>query len=130
MGKIRVEFALGKRGGCLQGCQHAAESSFPPVPRRAVHLARSRAVSLLEATDTRPLEGGASFSLGNRLARVAWGLAWLVLCRFTPPPLHAWHWWAVRGTPLASHSIGYMLIEVKPGIVLTSLSSTRPVVRS
>jgi len=47
-------------------------------------------VSLLDAADTLPLEGGASFSLGNRLARVAWGLAWLVLCRFTPPPLHAW----------------------------------------
>lgn len=47
-------------------------------------------MSLLDAADTRPLEGGASFSIRNRLARVAWGLAWLVLCRFTPPPLHAW----------------------------------------
>lgn len=47
-------------------------------------------MSLLDASKTRPLEGGASFSLGNRLARVVWGLAWLVLCRFTPPPLHAW----------------------------------------
>lgn len=44
----------------------------------------------LDASATRPLEGGASFSLGNRLLRVVWGLAWLVLCRFTPPPLHAW----------------------------------------
>ena len=44
----------------------------------------------LDAHATRPLEGGASFSLGNRLARVVWGLAWLLLARFTPPPLHAW----------------------------------------
>jgi putative colanic acid biosynthesis acetyltransferase WcaF len=44
----------------------------------------------LDAARTRPLEGGASFSLGNRLARVAWGLAWLLLARWTPPPLHAW----------------------------------------
>jgi putative colanic acid biosynthesis acetyltransferase WcaF len=44
----------------------------------------------LDARETRPLEGGASFSLGNRLARVAWMAAWLVLCRFTPPPLHPW----------------------------------------
>lgn len=44
----------------------------------------------LDARLTRPLEGGASFSLGNRLARVAWGLAWLVLARWTPPPLFAW----------------------------------------
>jgi putative colanic acid biosynthesis acetyltransferase WcaF len=44
----------------------------------------------LDAETARPLEGGASFSLGNRLARVAWGLTWLMLARFTPPPLHGW----------------------------------------
>ena len=47
-------------------------------------------MSLLDASQTRPLEGGASFSLGNRLLRVVWGLTWLVLARFTPPLLHAW----------------------------------------
>lgn len=44
----------------------------------------------LDASKTRPLEGGASFSLGNRLLRLVWGIAWLVLARFTPPPLHGW----------------------------------------
>ena len=44
----------------------------------------------LDAISNRPLEGGASFSLGNRLARVAWGIGWLALARFTPPPLHGW----------------------------------------
>lgn len=44
----------------------------------------------LDARDSKPLEGGASFSLGNRLARVVWMATWLVLCRFTPPPLHGW----------------------------------------
>ena len=44
----------------------------------------------LDAATSRPLEGGASFSLGNKLARLAWGVAWLVLARFTPPPLHGW----------------------------------------
>ncbi len=47
-------------------------------------------MTLLDARQTRPLEGGASFSLGNRLARVVWGMAWLILARFTPPPLHGW----------------------------------------
>jgi putative colanic acid biosynthesis acetyltransferase WcaF len=47
-------------------------------------------MSLLDASKTMPLEGGASFSLSNRLARVAWGLAWLLLARWTPPPLHRW----------------------------------------
>jgi putative colanic acid biosynthesis acetyltransferase WcaF len=44
----------------------------------------------LDAISNRPLEGGASFSLGNRLARVVWGIGWLALARFTPPPLHGW----------------------------------------
>lgn len=47
-------------------------------------------MSVLDAGQTRPLEGGPSFSLANRITRVIWGLAWLVLARFTPPPLHAW----------------------------------------
>lgn len=47
-------------------------------------------MSLLDAQISKPLEGGASFSLANRLVRVAWGLAWLLLARFTPPPLHPW----------------------------------------
>lgn len=37
-----------------------------------------------------------SFSLGNRLARVAWGFAWLVFARFTPPPLHPWRRFLLR----------------------------------
>ena len=44
----------------------------------------------LDAASTRPLEGGASFSLGNRLLRLLWMTSWLVLARFTPPPLHGW----------------------------------------
>ena len=44
----------------------------------------------LDAARHRPLEGGASFSLGNRLLRVVWMTAWLVFARFTPPPLRGW----------------------------------------
>jgi putative colanic acid biosynthesis acetyltransferase WcaF len=33
---------------------------------------------------------GPSFSLGNRLARVAWGIAAALLFRPSPRPLHAW----------------------------------------
>jgi putative colanic acid biosynthesis acetyltransferase WcaF len=47
-------------------------------------------MTLLDASQTRPDEGGASFSLGNRAARALWGVAWLVLARWTPPPMHAW----------------------------------------
>jgi putative colanic acid biosynthesis acetyltransferase WcaF len=44
----------------------------------------------LDASTARPLEGGASFSRGNRLARVAWRATWLALARWTPPPFHGW----------------------------------------
>jgi len=44
----------------------------------------------LDARTSKPLSGGPSFSLGNRVLRVIWGLTWLLLCRFTPPPLHGW----------------------------------------
>jgi len=47
-------------------------------------------MTVLDARANRPLEGGPSFSLGNRLFRVAWGVAWFVLARWTPPPLHGW----------------------------------------
>lgn len=47
-------------------------------------------MTLLNADRTQPLKGGASFSLANRLFRVAWMISWLVFARFTPPPLHAW----------------------------------------
>ena len=42
------------------------------------------------ATDATAARHAASFTLANRAARVAWGLAWLVLCRWTPPPLWGW----------------------------------------
>lgn len=47
-------------------------------------------MSPLDARNSRPLEGGASFSLGNRIFRAIWMVVWLVLARFTPPPLHGW----------------------------------------
>jgi putative colanic acid biosynthesis acetyltransferase WcaF len=35
-------------------------------------------------------DGAPSFTLGHRLHRAAWKLAWLLLARWTPPPLHRW----------------------------------------
>lgn len=31
-----------------------------------------------------------SFSTGDKLRRFLWGGAWLILCRWTPKPMHAW----------------------------------------
>lgn len=38
----------------------------------------------------RPLDGGPSFPLANKVERVLWGLCWLLFARFTPPVCHPW----------------------------------------
>lgn len=47
-------------------------------------------MKVLDAEQHRPIEGGASFPLRNRLFRAVWSVAWLLLARWTPPPLHGW----------------------------------------
>ncbi len=47
-------------------------------------------MKVLDAAATGQAEGGASFSLGNRLFRLVWMIAWALLARWTPPPLHRW----------------------------------------
>jgi len=42
------------------------------------------------------MEGGASFSLGSRFTRVIWNVSWLVLARWTPPPMHGWRRMVLR----------------------------------
>ena len=39
---------------------------------------------------------GPSFSFRNRLARVVWNGVWLILCRFSPKPLHGWRAFVLR----------------------------------
>jgi putative colanic acid biosynthesis acetyltransferase WcaF len=45
---------------------------------------------MLDAKTSNPIEGGPSFGLGNRLFRVAWKSAWLLLASWTPPSLRGW----------------------------------------
>jgi putative colanic acid biosynthesis acetyltransferase WcaF len=45
---------------------------------------------ILAYEGARVFEGAPSFSLANRIRRGCWGLAWLLLARWTPPPLHKW----------------------------------------
>ncbi|UOR15736.1 putative colanic acid biosynthesis acetyltransferase [Qipengyuania aquimaris] len=44
----------------------------------------------LDAKKAASRSGGPSFSLANRLGRVVWMTSWLLLARWTPPPLHGW----------------------------------------
>ncbi len=53
-------------------------------------------MKVLDAARSRPLEGGPSFTLGNRLLRGLWIVTWLLLARWTPPPLHRWRVFLLR----------------------------------
>ena len=48
------------------------------------------ALQPLDATRVNPLEGGPSFSLGNRMFRAVWILSWALLASWTPPQLRSW----------------------------------------
>lgn len=50
----------------------------------------------LDAKGADSASGGPSFSLANRIARVVWQVAWLVLARWTPPPFHGWRAMVLR----------------------------------
>ena len=52
-------------------------------------------MTILSAHLSRPLEGGPSFSLTNRVFRLCWQAAWLLLAAWTPPPMRLWRRWVL-----------------------------------
>jgi putative colanic acid biosynthesis acetyltransferase WcaF len=57
---------------------------------------------------------GASFSVKNRIRRVAWDLAWLLFCRFTPKPFHRWRVFVLRafGAKIGQHCHIYPKVKI------------------
>lgn len=53
-------------------------------------------MNIKRASESRPLEGGASFSLTNRVERLAWRLVWTLFARWTPPPWSPWRIFLLR----------------------------------
>jgi putative colanic acid biosynthesis acetyltransferase WcaF len=53
-------------------------------------------LQILDAKESSPFTGGPSFSLSDRIFRAVWALAWLLLARWTPPPLRAWRRFLLR----------------------------------
>lgn len=47
-------------------------------------------MSILDARESDPLRGGASFSLKNRIVRALWVVSWLLLASWTPRFFHPW----------------------------------------
>jgi len=63
-------------------------------------------MSILNAGEHDTWNSGASFTLGNRLYRLAWSIAWLLLAAWTPPPMHRWRCFILRlfGAKIGSKS--------------------------
>ena len=53
-------------------------------------------MTILDATSSNSRTGGPSFTLRNRLYRLAWGICWTLLARWTPPQLRAWRRFLLR----------------------------------
>lgn len=47
-------------------------------------------MSVYDASITKPLEGGPSFSFSNRVVRLLWNITWISLAAWTPAPFHKW----------------------------------------
>jgi putative colanic acid biosynthesis acetyltransferase WcaF len=47
-------------------------------------------MEVLDAAKAGTRRGGPAFPLSNRIRRALWAAAWLLLARWTPPPLHRW----------------------------------------
>lgn len=53
-------------------------------------------MTLLDAKQSNPREGGPSFSLRHRLLRLIWGIVWGIFGRLSPIPLHGWRRFLLR----------------------------------
>jgi putative colanic acid biosynthesis acetyltransferase WcaF len=53
-------------------------------------------VAILDAKLTSTLSGGPSFTLGNRIQRALWSVAWVALASWTPPSFFAWRAFLLR----------------------------------
>lgn len=54
------------------------------------------------------------FSVQNKVRRVVWSIAWVLLCRWTPKPMHAWRIWVLRrfGARIGAKSFVYPSCKV------------------
>lgn len=43
-----------------------------------------------------PSKGGPTYSVRHRFERLIWGAIWLLLCAWTPAPLHRWRIWVLN----------------------------------
>lgn len=55
-----------------------------------------RSAMLLDAKETTPVSGGASFTLANRIERLLWQIIWTFFARWTPAMFSPWRIWLLE----------------------------------
>ncbi|MFC3200256.1 hypothetical protein ACFOEW_00275 [Alteromonas oceani] len=87
----------------------------------------------LDASTTKPFEGGASFSLKHRLVRVLWEVCWFLLARWTPVPFHAWRARLLRffGAKIEQGVFIYPSVKIwyPPNLIMEAKSTLGPEVQ-
>lgn len=68
----------------------------------------------LDANESKPMEGGPSFSISHRMFRLIWGISWTLLASWTPVPFHGWRRFILRlyGAKLDSTAKVYPSVSV------------------
>lgn len=71
-------------------------------------------MKILDAKESRPLEGGPTYSLRNRAFRASWMIVWFALGYWTPPMLHRWRRVLLRlfGAKVSNTALIYGPIKV------------------
>jgi putative colanic acid biosynthesis acetyltransferase WcaF len=87
-------------------------------------------MSVLDASKTRSLEGGPSFSLRHRAFRALWGMTWLLLASWTPPPFHPWRRFLLRlfGAKVSQNAFirGSAKVWYPPNLTMRKFASLGP----
>jgi putative colanic acid biosynthesis acetyltransferase WcaF len=61
-----------------------------------VELTETNMSAPLDARDSSPLTGGPSFTLRNRIGRLAWMTVWKLFAAWTPPQMNGWRLFLLR----------------------------------
>ena len=70
-------------------------------------------MTLLDASKSKPLEGGPSLSLKHRLFRAVWIAAWNLLAAWTPAPMHRWRAFLLNLFGAKVHSTAHVYSSVR-----------------
>jgi len=62
----------------------------PTLSERKIEVSAKINKDILDYEATKPSEGGASFTLRNRLIRFVWNVVWYLCAAWTPPFMHGW----------------------------------------